>query len=114
ELSLAAAAGVDLALHHIDRSGKRPRRRLRLVGAHDRDTVRDRGPVLLQELLRLIFVDVHRAPPPARFGAIVAQASHSLRTASTECSNILRSARFRSISMTRSTPPAPMIVGTPT
>ncbi len=42
------------------------------------------------------------------------QASHNPFTASTDLSNIFCSALFRSISMTRYTPPAPITTGTPT
>jgi hypothetical protein len=63
ELALAAAAGVDLALDHVERAGKRLRRFLRLVGGEDGDAVGDRSAVALQELLGLIFMNVHAWRP---------------------------------------------------
>src|SRR5690606_31518231 len=62
ELALAAAAGMDLALHYIERAGQLLRRRFRLAGVKQRHAVGDRRAIGLQELLALIFMDVHRGP----------------------------------------------------
>ena len=68
ELALAAAAGMDLRLHHPDR----PRQRLRglhgLVDRECRRALRQRHAVLPQQLLGLIFVDVHESPMGREFG----------------------------------------------
>ena len=61
ELALAAAAGVDLRLHHPDRAGQRLRGRHRLVGREGRRALRHRHAVLTQQLLGLVLVDVHRS-----------------------------------------------------
>src|SRR5688572_1480931 len=110
---------MDLALHHIEWTGQLPSRSLSLDRVEDGNALGDRCAERLQELLALIFMDVHgwRSLWPyflARFGAIFTHASQSVCTASTDFSNIFCSALLRSISMTRSMPPAPITVGTPT
>ena len=80
ELALAAAAGMDLALHHIERSGQLLRRRLGLAGLEDGDAVGDRRAERLQKCLALVLMDVHVARSPTswpRFGAMLTQASQS-------------------------------------
>ena len=62
ELTLAAAAGVDLALHHIERTRQRLGGGLGLVDAGDRNTLGDRRAVLRQNSLGLVFVDIHESP----------------------------------------------------
>ena len=62
---------------------------------------------------------IRRAPPRGlcylpNCGAILLQASISVRTAVTDLSNISRSAPVNSSSITRSTPLAPITTGTPT
>src|SRR5690606_7339985 len=59
ELALAASAGMDLALHDVERTGERLRGSLRLSSLEDRDAFGNRRAVTLEELLGLIFVDVH-------------------------------------------------------
>src|SRR5690606_17591642 len=115
ELALAAATGVDLALDHIKRARERLGGSFGLVSAEDRDAFGDWRAIALQELLGLIFVNVHAwLPYWPRFGAMAMQASQRPCTDSTDLSNIFCSALFSSISMTRSTPPAPITTGTPT
>ncbi|MEY9168156.1 hypothetical protein ABIE78_006275 [Sinorhizobium fredii] len=63
ELALAAAAGMDLALHDVKRSRQLFRGRFGFVGGEDRDTFRDRRAVALQQSLGLIFMDVHEFFP---------------------------------------------------
>jgi hypothetical protein len=60
ELALAAAARVDLRLHHPQRPGEFLRRFDSLINAHRRMARRHRHAVLREQLLGLIFVDVHR------------------------------------------------------
>ena len=60
ELALAAAAGVDLRLHHVKRSGQLPGGGDRFVDAHRGMAGRNRHAELREQLLGLIFVDVHR------------------------------------------------------
>jgi hypothetical protein len=62
EPALAAAAGVDLRLHHPDRPAELLRRRFRLLGRHQRLAARHRHAELLEDGLGLVFVDVHRIP----------------------------------------------------
>ena len=60
ELALATAAGVDLRLDDVERSGKLVDGGHRLLDAHRRDAGGDRHAKLRQQFLGLIFVDVHR------------------------------------------------------
>ena len=69
ELALAAPAGVDLRLHHVERPGKLRGRRDRLVDAHRRMAGRHRHAELREQLLGLIFVDVHGPGLKHRRGA---------------------------------------------
>ena len=64
EAALAAAAGMDLALHDIERPGQLLGGCLRLAGLEDGDAVGDRQAIALEQLLALVFVDVHRAAAP--------------------------------------------------
>ena len=59
ELALAAAAGVDLRLHHPDRAGQRLRGGHRFLRREGRRALRHRHAILAQQLLGLILVDVH-------------------------------------------------------
>ena len=68
ELALAAAAGVDLRLDHPDRPVELAGGGLGLVGLQHHAAVGHRHAVLLQELLGLVFVNVHRRPSPAGAG----------------------------------------------
>jgi hypothetical protein len=63
ELALAAPAGVDLALHHPDRAGKRFRRDVRIGGPQHRHTLRNRHPEFMQQRLGLVFVNIHLDGP---------------------------------------------------
>jgi hypothetical protein len=65
ELALAAPAGVDLRLHHPDRTRQRARCRLGLAGRRDGLAQRDRDAELFQNGLALVFVDVHRSTAPS-------------------------------------------------
>ena len=121
ELALAAAAGMDLALHHIERAGQRLGGGFRLARLEHRHAFGHRRAETLQQRLALIFMDVHGClrsaagiTSMARCGAILTQASLRPCTAATELSNIFCSLLLRSISMMRSTPPAPITTGTPT
>ena len=64
ELALAAAAGMDLALHHVERAGQRLRRGLGLAGLEDGNAFGDRRAERLQQRLALVLVDVHGAAAP--------------------------------------------------
>ena len=66
ELALAAPPGVDLRLDDEQRPGELARRRDRLVDGHRRIARRDRDAELGEEILRLIFVDVHWRGFPGR------------------------------------------------
>ena len=59
ELALAAAAGMDLRLDDIKRAGELARGRDRLVDAHRGVAGRDGDAERRQQLLGLIFMDVH-------------------------------------------------------
>ena len=109
EVARAAAAGVDLRLHHIDRAGELRRGRFRLLGGPGDVPREHRDAIVAQQFLCLIFVDVHRAQPTS-----LREASTSSRTAAQDFSNAARSSALSSISTTRSTPPAPITTGTPT
>ena len=63
ELALAAAAGMDLALHHPDRAGKRLRGRVGIGSPQHRHALRDRHPEFVQQRLGLVFMDVHLDAP---------------------------------------------------
>ncbi len=139
ELALAAAAGVDLRLHHIDGAGQAARRLARFGRRQRRGAFGDRSAELAQNGFGLIFVDVHRSsilmvaaprrPPKgaeqrplrvgcaagyAKAGSSALLAAISVCTEATDLSNICRSAASSDISRTRSTPFAPMTTGTPT
>ena len=60
EPALAAAAGMDLRLHHVKRSGQLVGRSDGFIDAHGGKTGRNRHTELRQQFLGLIFVDVHR------------------------------------------------------
>ncbi len=59
ELALAAAAGVDLALHHPDRTAQRFRGHVGVGSPQHRYPARDRHAEFVQQRLGLIFMDVH-------------------------------------------------------
>src|SRR5882724_5826670 len=59
ELALAAAAGVNLALHHPDRTAQRFRRHVGVGSPQHRYPARDRHAEFVQQRLGLIFMDVH-------------------------------------------------------
>ncbi|MNY11144.1 hypothetical protein D3C86_1441570 [compost metagenome] len=59
ELALAAAAGVDLRLHHIERARQLLGGGFGLVGRGDGDAFGDRSAKGLENLLGLILVNVH-------------------------------------------------------
>ncbi len=119
EPALAAAAGMDLGLHHPDRPAERLGRFLRLADREDGDAFRHRRAEAAEQLLGLVFVDVHGPWSPVRrsylpsVGKRRTQASIRPSTAFTDLSNMPRSALDRSISMIRSTPLAPITTGTP-
>ena len=130
EPALAAAARVDLALDHPERSAELPGRRFRLVGREGRHARSATGGEGAQHRFGLIFVDVHetttsgkkrtpatRASPGAQAasaGLIALHASIKPCTAATDLANIAFSASSSAISMIRSTPLAPITTGTPT
>ena len=127
ELALAAAAGMDLRLHHQHRAGQLLRRLAGLAhreGGHARPECGT--PYWSQQFLGLILVDVHAdARYPVGRGVESPALGAELRgdlgagvdqpfTDSTDLMNMSRSAALRSISTIRSTPPAPITTGTPT
>ena len=131
ELALAAAAGMDLALHHPDRTAQRFRGNVGILRPQHRHAPGDRHAEFVQQRLGLIFVDIHVTAPetlndrlmrlidsndqrPSRSGAIFLQASTRPCTAPTDLSNASRSLPASSISTIRSTPFDPMTTGTPT
>ncbi len=59
ELALAAAAGVDLGLHHPERSAELLGGLDRLLGREGREAVGDGGAERAKDGFRLIFMDVH-------------------------------------------------------
>ena len=59
EGALAAPAGMDLGLDHPDRAAKFIRRGAGLRCVEHRNPVRDRRAIRLENLLCLIFVDIH-------------------------------------------------------
>src|SRR6478609_7663298 len=128
ELALAAAAGMNLALHHPDRTAHRLRRDIGIGSAQHRHAFRDRHAKFMQQRLGLVFVNIHETPStsltgmaglkcdqrPSRSGAIFLQASTRPCTAPTDLSNASRSLPASSISTMRSTPFDPITTGTPT
>ena len=122
---LAAAAGVDLRLHHPDRAAELLRGLHRLFDAERGDALRHRHAEIPQHRLGLVLVDVHAGPAAPivvqpgsyrlpRSGAIFWQASTRAFTALADFSNSARSALVSSSSTMRSTPLAPITTGTPT
>ena len=63
ELALAAAAGMNLRLHHIDRPRQLFRSGDGFVYAHRCDPRRNRHAEFREDFLGLIFVDVHERMP---------------------------------------------------
>ncbi len=59
ELALAAPTGVDLRFHHIKRPGQRLDGGVHIGRIHDRHAFGHRCAKALEDLLGLIFVDVH-------------------------------------------------------
>src|SRR6516225_6597410 len=129
---LAAAAGMDLRLHHPDRAAELVGGLFRIRRGEGCDPARYRHAEFPQYRFGLIFVDVHSRMPYRtlslifrckrawkgihfpRSGAILLHASMRLCTACADFSNIARSALLRSISTIRSTPLLPITTGTPT
>ena len=117
---LAAATGVDLGLHDPDRAAELFGGLDGLLDAERRQALGDRHAERAQNLLGLIFVDIHAVPLPVpryllpRSGAIFWQASTRPLTALADLSNISRSAPDNSSSTMRSAPLAPITTGTPT
>src|SRR5688572_11381637 len=70
ELALAAAAGMDLALHHPDRAGKRPGGGIRIRGLQNRHAARNRHAEFMQQSLGLVFMDIHLDAPQNPLAAI--------------------------------------------
>src|SRR5438067_1762917 len=66
--ALAAAAGVDLRLHHPDLAAELLCRLHRLVDAHRREAARRRHAVLPEDLLPLVLVNFQAAFPLYHFG----------------------------------------------
>ncbi|MNL32523.1 hypothetical protein D3C87_1543810 [compost metagenome] len=62
ELALAAAAGMDLALDHIERAGQRLGSGLRFVSRENGNALGNRRAIFLQQRLGLVFMDIHRFP----------------------------------------------------
>jgi hypothetical protein len=73
EFTLAAAAGVDLRLHHVKRPRQLARGRDRFIDAHCGMTRRNRHAERGEQLLGLIFVDVHEGPWDKRVAGPKAQ-----------------------------------------
>ena len=63
ELALAAAAGVNLALHHPDRAAQRFRGGVGIGSPQHRNALRDRHAEFMQQRLGLVFMDVHLDVP---------------------------------------------------
>src|ERR1700738_406349 len=59
ELALAAAAGVDLALHHPDRAGNGFCGDVGIGGPQHRHAARDRHAEFMQQRLGLVFMNIH-------------------------------------------------------
>ncbi len=129
--AFAPASSVDLRLDDeafaAELAGERGCLLRRLRDA----AIRHRGAIVLEQGLGLIFVNVHGRSScrrsgaelnemgidtyeaEARFGAILWHNSTSAFTDSTECMKASFSAELRSSSITRSTPLALMMMGTP-
>ena len=120
ELALAATAGMNLALDHIERTRQRLRSRLGLLDLEDGHTFGNRSAEALEQSLGLIFVNIHQRFLGCSWrdyfsaGAMLMQASQRPATAPTDFWKASSSLLLNSTSMMRSTPPAPMTVGTPT
>ena len=67
EFALAAAPGMDLRLHHPHRPGQPLGGPHRLIHRERGRALRQRHPVLPQQLLGLVFVDVHAGPVDREF-----------------------------------------------
>ena len=77
ELALAAAAGVDLRLDHIERSGQRLGGGHRFLDSQGGDALGNGDAELGEEFLGLVFMDVHGSGSPAgkRAGALLCGAA---------------------------------------
>ena len=62
-MALAAAAGVDLRLHDVDRATEAFDNRLGLVGRVGNAARQHGDPELLQKLLGLVLMNVHASSP---------------------------------------------------
>src|SRR5438067_13227519 len=76
---LAAAAGMNLRLDHPDRAAERAGGGGGFVGAGGDLARRDRDSVAAEQLLGLIFVEIHR-PPAARRARILLENARSCDT----------------------------------
>ena len=72
ELALAAAAGVDLALHHPDRTRKRFGGGIGIRSPQHRHALRDRHAEIVQQRLGLVFVNIHETAPEKPLGVSAA------------------------------------------
>ena len=118
---LAAPAGVDLRLDDhelvVGLGDQRLRGRLGLVDAEHRPTLGDRHAELLQDLFRLVLVDLHGVTGPFFISLrdySLREASSTSRTAAADLSSAAFSSAASSSATIFSTPPAPITMGTPT
>ncbi len=77
ELALAAPAGMDLRLHHIQRSGQLPGAFDRFLHAHRRIAGGYANAEFREQFLGLVFVDVHFGEEPLVRGIVAMQRSIS-------------------------------------
>src|SRR4051812_32608637 len=99
EFALAAAAGVDLALHHPDRSAKLFGGGIRFRRLQHGDTLGNRHAELVQQRLGLVFMDIHLDAPRTSCGEVANSrpielayhmpAKPQLRNSSAECGDVV-------------------------